>query len=397
MSDSNDSLATSLFLIPEDMQRQAEKRRTRRASRHAATRRPCPNFEELYRPLLEHVQAELSSGLRSLQPYSYQEGLVEGKYYIIGGELFLLAEVEEEWRNENNRMADGRCRCVYANGTERYILLDSVRKQVESGGYVVSLAEEYLTGFTPVERVEGKPTGYIYVLRSHSQDPQIAGKRHLYKVGFSTTSVEERISGAEQDPTYLMAGVDIVASYAVYDGDTHRVEALIHSVLEPARYNIVLTNAEGKIYKPREWFVVPLEVIDSIVSRIGDGSIVGYRYNVQHSSLEYIAPADEPKPTTYIGLKILTLQIKRCYLDEILSGEKTVEYRELKPHHRKRYTYVNPADNKTYLRPYHALRLVVGMAKMRPIVLIEVKEIEYDAEENIVAYTLGRILERHNC
>ncbi|MFX4685882.1 GIY-YIG nuclease family protein, partial [Acinetobacter baumannii] len=48
-------------------------------------------------------------------------------------------------------------------------------------------------------------TGYIYIFKSHSKEPKIQSLEHLYKIGFSTTTVEKRIANAKKEPTYLMA------------------------------------------------------------------------------------------------------------------------------------------------------------------------------------------------
>ena len=41
----------------------------------------------------------------------------------------------------------------------------------------------------------------------------------------------------------------------------------------------------GRPYVPKEWFMVPLFVIDEAVDRIRDGTIVGYRYDPKSAQL----------------------------------------------------------------------------------------------------------------
>ncbi len=93
------------------------------------------------------------------------------------------------------------------------------------------------------------------------------------------------------------------------------------------------------------------------------------------------------------GLKVLTLNIKKIYFDEIMSGEKKIEYRELKQTTLNKYTYLDESDGKRYLRRYDALRLFVGYHKDRESALVQVTDITYN--EGLVEFHLGMILERN--
>ena len=91
------------------------------------------------------------------------------------------------------------------------------------------------------------------------------------------------------------------------------------------------------------------------------------------------------------GLKVLTLNIKKIHFDEILSGTKKIEYREIKQTTLNRYTYLDEADGKRYLRRYDALHLFVGYHKDRENALVEVKDITYN--NGFVEYHLGLVLQ----
>jgi hypothetical protein len=91
-------------------------------------------------------------------------------------------------------------------------------------------------------------------------------------------------------------------------------------------------------------------------------------------------------------MKVLTLNIKKVYFDEIMSGEKKIEYRELKQTTLNKYTYLDESDGKRYLRRYDALRLFVGYHKDRESALVQVTDTTYN--NGIVEYHLGLILER---
>ncbi len=186
-----------------------------------------------------------------------------------------------------------------------------------------------------------------------SQDPAIKDVKHLYKIGFSTNSVEQRIANAENEPTYLMALVKVQASYKVVNMNSQKFEDLIHQLLKPVQFQVSVFDEKGVEHQPQDWFVVPLPVVDIIIQKIMDGSILGYTYNPQLECLE-----------------------KR-----IVKEQTTLN----------KYTYVDEADGKRYLRRYDALRLFVGYHKDRESALVQVKDITYN--NGVVEYHLGLILE----
>ena len=212
----------------------------------------------------------------------------------------------------------------------------------------------------------------------------------LYKIGFTTQSVEQRIANAEHDPTYLMAPVKIVATYKVVNMNSQMFEDLIHQLLMSVQFQVYVYDEQGVEHQPQEWFVVPLPVVDVIIQKIMDGSIVGYTYNPQLECLEKrVVKAKSTFDTS--GMKVLTLNIKKTYFDEIISGTKTIEYRVLKQTTLNKYTYLDESDGKRYLRRYDALRLFVGYHKDRESALVQVTDITYN--EGIVEYHLGMVLE----
>ena len=83
-----------------------------------------------------------------------------------------------------------------------------------------------------------------------------------------------------------MAGVEIFATYKVYGVNCQKLESLIHKVFSAAQINLTIPDRFGHMVKPREWFLVPLNVIDEAVERIRDRSILAYRYNPTKGRLE---------------------------------------------------------------------------------------------------------------
>lgn len=377
-----------LFDIPQDMRRVIEKKKPDYVAQHKL----CENFED-YKPLFAKVHHELKEGKRSLVKINKTATLSAGRFYYVSGQMLLLEQVGE-LKKSSNFLPDARTRCIYENGTESDILLQTLRKNVVGDGYAISeLQEEANSQFFNNADIANDDlvTGYIYVLSSLSDDDAVKSEKNLYKIGFTTNSVEQRISNAEKEPTYLMAPVKIVATYKVVNMNSQKFEDLVHLLLNPVQYQVIVYDEKGIAHQPQEWFIVPLPVVDVIIKKIMDGTIVGYTYNPQMECLEKrIVKAKSTFDTT--GMKVLTLNIKKVYFDEIMSGVKKIEYRELKQTTLNKYTYLDESDGKRYLRRYDALRLYVGYNKDRESALVQVTDTTYN--EGIVEYHLGLVLEK---
>lgn len=372
------------------------RRKKQRETGEVASRHICEDFE-LFRPRLDQVRQELSLGIRQLIRPRKATTPEAGGYYVIAGEIFYLAEVRERTKAQN-RMKDGRTRCIYSDGTESNILLETLRKGLDKeGGYIVTEPEHSAT-FSPPTGSHGEATGYIYILRSCSTHPDILGREHLYKIGFTTGSVEERTKGAESDPTYLCAPVKIVETYETYGMNAQTFEGLIHQVLDSARLQAVFSAPTGGTYTPREWFVCPLPMIQQVIAKILDGSIIGKVYNASSGFLEEYQAVDRSPDfyTDLTGLCVLQLTIDKSSFDDIANGVKTIESLELKPSTLGRYTYVDKKSRKRYLRNYEVLKLYVNHSKQDHM-LVRVKDIRISEDApNIIQYHLGKIIEIHH-
>ncbi len=377
----------TLFNLPADMKRVMEGKRLQ--PDHYAQRKTCEDFE-LYRPLFEKVQKELNEGKRDLIKTSKTSNLDEGHYYVVGGQLLLLESIREKKTNRSG-MIDGRTRCIYEDGTESDILLQTLRSNVLYEGYGVTDPQDK-TDQEFASLAEGdKSTGYIYILRSLSPNPEIANVKNLYKIGFTINSVEERVANAEHEPTYLMAPVQIMSTAQILNMNSHMFETLVHQVFQAVNFQIKVYDDNGIEHEPSEWYVAPLEIIELVIQKIADRSIVNYSYNAEMQCLE---KRIVKKGSTFDvkGLRVLTLNIKDMYFQEILSGTKTIEYREIKQTTINKYTYIDQADGKRYLRPYDVIRFYVGYNKDRDSALVEVTDITYD-KVGVIEYHLGRVLE----
>lgn len=379
-----------LFDIPADMKKVMDRKRLQ--PDHYAQKKDCVDFN-LFKPLFDKVQSELKEGKRSLMKISKTASLEVGRFYVVAGMLVYLAEIGATKKNRSS-MLDGRTRCIYENGTENDILLETLRRNVLHDGYGVSeIQEETDSKYFVATLADGdKATGFVYVLRSLSPNPEIANVENLYKIGFTTNTVEERIANAEHEPTYLMAPVQIMTTAQIVNMNSFVFESLIHQFFNAVQFHVKVYDDEGAEHTPSEWYVAPLEIIEKVIEKIVDGSITQYSYNAELQKLEKHV-VKKQSIFDVSGLKVLSLIIKDVYFKEILAGTKTIEYRELKQTTMNRYTYVDEADGKRYLRRYDALRLNVGYNKDRDSALVEVTDITYDSDTSVVEYHLGRILE----
>ncbi len=378
----------TLFNMPADMKRVLEGRRLQ--PDHYAKKKQCVDFH-LYKPLFEKVQKDLKEGRRNLIRTSKTSNLDEGHFYVVDGMLILLLSIEETSRSRSG-MIDGRTRCIYENGTESDILLETLRRNVLHEGFGVTEPQDSINdAFFNQKMTDGdKSTGYVYVLRSLSSDPEIAQEKNLYKIGFTINTVEERIANAEKEPTYLMAPVQIVETAQIVNMNSHIFETLMHQVFDSVQFQLKVYDDDGKLHIPTEWYVVPLDIINLVIQKITDGSITQYSYNPQLQCLEKRIAKKQSTFNTE-GLKVLTLNIRDQYFQEILKGEKTIEYREIKQTTINKYTYIDEADGKRYLRRYDVIRFFVGYHKDRESALVQVLNTTYN--EGIVEYHLGPVLE----
>lgn len=273
-----------LLNMPSDMSRELLRRNQ---PDFYAKRKKCEDFDK-YKPLFTKVQQELKNGQRSLVKISRTTNFIQGHYYVVGGQLVYLDKVGKGIKAANGTH-DARTRCIYEDGTESNILLQTLRKNVMDEGFGVTENDEGSSSeFFNENDINSKDkvSGTVYVLKSLSDNPEISRQHDLYKIGFTTKSVEERIANAVKEPTYLMAPVRIIATYKIVNMDSHRFETLLHHVLSSANFKFKVTDDNGVQHLAREWYIVPLPVVNDIIRRIMDGSIIGYVYNREQQCLE---------------------------------------------------------------------------------------------------------------
>jgi hypothetical protein len=265
----------------------------KRAAEEIANREPCADFET-FKPLFDQVQIDLESGVRTTRPFVKDAGLLkaditDGQFFILGGQTAYVAEVGETFKAPNGEL-DARLRLIYANGTESNLLRRSLQRALykdEAGRRITEPAAGPL--FASENDDADQASGTIYVLRSKSDHPLVAAHRDvLHKIGVTGGEVARRIANAKLDPTYLMADVEIVATYELFNINRAKLENLIHRIFDPARLDIEIKDRFGNPIVPREWFLVPRFVVDDAVERIKDGTITNYIYDPKTAQLMLI-------------------------------------------------------------------------------------------------------------
>ncbi len=287
---SDDELLASLGVdaVPEHDVTQLTHVRSRdeiKAAEEVAQRNPCADFET-FKPVLEKVQEELASGQRQTLKYKDNADVKKGDLFILDGQKVIVADLGEPFVSDYGRQ-DCRLRVVYDNGTESDLLVRSLQRALNKDKASRRITEP---GFGPLfsdeESDDDLPTGYIYVLRSKSEHAFVAANRTvLHKIGVTGGDVKKRVANAKKDPTYLLAEVEIVATFKLANINRTKLEALLHKFFGAARLDLELKDRFGGQVEPREWFLVPLPVIEEAIELLKAGTISEFRYDSESAQI----------------------------------------------------------------------------------------------------------------
>ena len=264
----------------------------KRAAEEIANREKCEDFDT-FKPLFEQVQKELNSGFRQTRRFERKSEIAPGRFYVLGGQKAYVATMEQPTTNEHGNI-DARLRVIFDNGTQSNLLMRSLQKALQqdpAGRRIIEASAGPL--FSDQSEDGDEASGIIYVLRSKSDHPTVAAHRDvLHKIGVTGGSVERRIANAKMDPTFLMADVEVVATYELYNVNRAKLETLIHKVFGAARLDVEIKDRFGQPIVPKEWFLAPLFAVDEAVSRIRDGTITGYVYDPKIAKLALASALD---------------------------------------------------------------------------------------------------------
>lgn len=250
---------------------------------YIGSRKVCYDFE-LFEPILKGCQLDLKEGKRRIKDFKNEQQIDVGYFFVLNGILLYVADVEEKKVDKSGK-TNARLRCVFENGTESDMLLRSLSAELYKNGRRITenhekINQQFQRSLGALNK-EDQESGFIYVLKSLNPDPKISSIDNLYKIGYSTIAVEDRIKNAIKEPTYLMAEVNYVAGWKCYNMNTQKFEQLIHNFFGASCLNVDIFDENGKRYTPREWFIAPYEVIEQVIGLIISGQVVKYRYDAE--------------------------------------------------------------------------------------------------------------------
>lgn len=251
---------------------------------------------EPYEAMFHKVHQEIKERKRKIKPFkSIENDLSAGNFYILDGVLLYLesAEIKSEKRGEKsgNRVhTDGRTKTIFENGTWSNMKFRSLGKQLYKNGKFLTKSENYIHNELYINanlvQEDDFQTGWVYILKSQSKNPEIASIKDLYKIGFSSVPIEERIRNSKNEATYLFADVKRINSYLCYNINAEKLELLLHRFFAEACLNVDIFDEKGQRFTPREWFVVPLDIIEEAIQLILHGSIVNYVYDSENKIIK---------------------------------------------------------------------------------------------------------------
>lgn len=257
-----------------------------------AQRKPLKEEEfKPYEAMFQKVHQEIKEGKRQIKPFhNIEKNLHVGNFYLIDGVMLYLKEAKlekavRELKSGDRERIEGRTFTIFENGTYSNMLFRSLGKQIQKSGKLITNTLEdtnnelYVNAGMLVE--EDTRTGWIYVLQSKSKHPAISGIKNLFKIGFTSTPVDERIKNAKNEATYLYADVIKVSSYTCYNRNADKLEQLLHRFFAEACLSIDIEVIQGKRITPREWFVVPFEEIERAIQLILNEQIIYYKYDME--------------------------------------------------------------------------------------------------------------------
>lgn len=247
-----------------------------------AKRIPCKDFDS-FEHLFKQCHVDLSIGKRKLRPFKKEQSISEGRFFIVKGVMAYVAEVGK--KEFTKQKFNARLRCIFENGTESNLLLRSLASALYEDGRKITEHEDKLSEQQPVLLSDDKKSGILYIVKSQSERNDIKKIKNLYKIGYSTVAVEKRIQNSENDPTYLMSKVSIVSTFQCYNMNSQKLELLLHRFFAQSCLELEVEDHQGKLYNPREWFIVPLPVIEEAIHLLMNGTIIEHKYNTETQNI----------------------------------------------------------------------------------------------------------------
>ncbi len=245
-----------------------------------------------YEQGFKDIHAALKTGEMVRGSISSEYQILAGRYFVFSGVVAYVEDRDDSFKS--NGKINARLHVIYENGTENNILLRSFARtlyRTRESARILPVDTNILLEWKEQEDElvrslssgteilqDDVSSGYIYVLSSLSEDTRIQDILNLYKIGFTTGSVEDRIKNAEKDPTYLMAPIKVEATYKCFNMNTQKFEHLLHRFFNEVKLDLSIDSGKGN-HAPSEWYVAPIDVIDRAIQLLVSGEIIHYRYD----------------------------------------------------------------------------------------------------------------------
>lgn len=246
-----------------------------------ATRARCSDFDK-FRPLFDQIKDDLKNKIRISKRFENDAKFEVGHFFILEGQTAYVAEMGELFTNDSGHI-NSRLRVIFDNGTESNLLMRSLERALqkdETGRRISDPSAGPL--FSNIAGDGDVASGTIYILRSNSTHQYVTENREiLHKIGVTAGSVKKRIADAENDPTFLMASVEVVKTYELYNMNRTKMENLLHQIFSAAKLNLEIQDRFGKSVRPQEWFLVPLFSIEEAIQRLQNDEIINFIYDVE--------------------------------------------------------------------------------------------------------------------
>ena len=260
----------------------------KKAAEEMGQRLACDDFEP-FQALFDSVQLDLKLGNRLALALEKQANINQGDWFILNGQIAYIKSVGEK-REIASRHDDARLRIIFDNATESNMLLRSLQKALLKDVSARRIIQNQKPLFDAIneENIEEEDieSGTIYVLRSQSNHEAVLSYGNsLHKIGVTGNDLNKRLANAKNDPTFLMAEVEVVAHYELFNINRVKLENLLHRFFETAKADIEIMDRFGQPTRPREWFLVPLFVIDQVVEKIKNQTLQDYQYDASHAQL----------------------------------------------------------------------------------------------------------------
>lgn len=254
------------------------------ASEDMATRKKCPDFDS-FKPLFKQIQEELDNGTLKTRGIKGVAEIQKGQAFILSGLIAYVVDMGEK-KERRKGHHNARMRVVYSNGMESNLLLRSFGAALYKDKAAREIFSKDKETLLTEEKHSLYRSGIVYVLRSKSDDPRIAPHRdYLHKIGVTTSDVKKRIASAPKDSTYLLADVEVVAEFTLYNMNLKATEKLLHAFFRDAQADIRIPDRFGEMVNPQEWFFLSLDAIKQATQLIKNNEITDYRYDAETAQL----------------------------------------------------------------------------------------------------------------